>query len=93
MYHSMNQRAMRSDVESFNFQIHSKLITTAQLAERMKSLVPEGTFEIRMQHNVHHVTVNLRGKRTTFPPKFRGSRITKGEDPSSTPETTPDSDP
>lgn len=45
-----------------SFQLHSNLITTNQLVQRLNVLVGEGAFKIEMRHNIYHVSVNQSAK-------------------------------
>lgn len=49
---------MPPENEGSTFQLHSNLITTSQLVQRMNLLVGAGNFKIEMRHNMYHVSVN-----------------------------------
>ncbi|KAM5375382.1 hypothetical protein ACJZ2D_005943 [Fusarium nematophilum] len=48
------------DGQVFDFEVHSKLITTPQLVQRLEKLLPGGSFNIQMRHNIYHVHVDTR---------------------------------
>ncbi|KAM0427799.1 hypothetical protein ACHAPT_007256 [Fusarium lateritium] len=49
---------MNPEAQVFDFEIHSRLITTQQLVRRLEGLLPPDTFSVEMKHNVYHIRVD-----------------------------------
>ena len=48
---------MRLGAEPFTLEIHCKLITAQQLEQRLRDLLPPGTFNVEMKHNIYYIYV------------------------------------